>query len=113
MGMGSLPASLVADMRRNVGAFLLESIEERMQANGSGAAKTVRGAWEQAHAVLLLQAIGHPAAAKYGLPGPAPASTVGSQLKLLNTDHNTKHNTKHSTKHNTKHINYDGHTSAS
>lgn len=81
MGMGSLPASLAADVRRNVGAFLLENIEERMQANGSGAAKTVRGAWEQAHAVLLLQAIGHPAAARYGLPGPAEASTVGSQLR--------------------------------
>lgn len=80
--MGGFPASLAADVRRNVGAFLLENIEERMQANGSGAAKTVRGAWEQAHAVLLLQAIGHPAAARYGLPGPADASTVGSQLRL-------------------------------
>lgn len=80
--MGSLPAGLAADARRNIGAILLEKIDDRMQRNGSGAAKTMKAAWEQSHAVLLLQAIGHPAAAKYGLTEPAEASTVGPQLTL-------------------------------
>lgn len=76
-----MPAGLAADVRCNVGAILLEKIEDRMQRNGSGAAKTVKAAWEQAHAVLLLQAIGHPAAVKYGLTDPAAASTVGPQVR--------------------------------
>ena len=79
--MGSLPARLAADVCCNVGAILLEKIEDRMQPDGSGAAKTAKAAWEQAHAVLLLQAIGHPAAAKYGLTDPAEVSTVGLQPK--------------------------------
>ena len=79
--MGSLPASLAADGCRNVGAILLEKIEDRMQHNGSGAAKTVKAAWEQAHAVLLLQAMGHPAAAKYGLTDPSQPSTVSPPLR--------------------------------
>lgn len=79
LGMNSLPPRLAADACRNVGAALVKKVEERMQPNQSGAAKSVRAAWEQAHAVLLLQAIGHPAAERFGLPNPAEASQAGQQ----------------------------------
>lgn len=88
-GMGSLPANLAVDVRRHVGAILLEKIEDRMQRNGSGAAKTVKAAWEQAHAVLLLQAMGHPAAAKYGLNDSSEPSTVGPPLRSANCSTST------------------------
>ncbi|KAL3137777.1 hypothetical protein ABBQ38_005037 [Trebouxia sp. C0009 RCD-2024] len=68
LGMGGVPASLAADIRHYVGAFLIRKVEKRMQPDGSGGAKTYKGAWQQAHAVLLLQAISHPAAELFGLP---------------------------------------------
>lgn len=71
LAIGGLPAGQAADVRRNIGAVLIREVEARMQPDGSGAAHTVQGAWQQAHAVLLLQAIGHPAAELFGLP-PCP-----------------------------------------
>ncbi|KAL3150634.1 hypothetical protein ABBQ32_000437 [Trebouxia sp. C0010 RCD-2024] len=68
LGIGGVPASLAADIRHYVGAFLIRKVEKRMQPDGSGTAKTHKGAWQQAQAVLLLQAIGHPAAKLFGLP---------------------------------------------
>lgn len=91
--MGGVPASLAADIRHYVGAFLIRKVEKRMQPDGSGGAKTYKGAWQQAHAVLLLQAISHPAAELFGLPpghveaearashAPRAASSVGPQLR--------------------------------
>ena len=82
-GLERLQPTLQMDASRHIGKILTDSVEKRMDPNKLGAAKTVRAAVEQAHAVLLLAALGHPAADEYAMAYDLPIPEKAFQVIVL------------------------------
>lgn len=89
-----LQPALHLDATRHMGKILADSVEKRMNADKLGAAKTVRDGFEQAHAVLLLAALKHPAANAYAMVYDLPIPQEAFQVTLFSPQSTPKcHNT--------------------